>query len=526
MELLVSHFILGVIVGMTGLCAGWWLHGRMSSQQTFVGQNDESLIRELMSSLHCLSHRMAADVDEHNHSVGEVDRELAQVRDPGASKVSELVDRLISANRSVQSKLNETEQKLDELSQKMEFHASEARTDVLTGLANRRAFQEEAAQFLAAHREKDEVFSLVMIDVDRFKQVNDVHGHPFGDDVLRSVGAILRENMRGRDLVTRYGGEEFAILMPKTGIADARRGAENVREIVEKTRFQFGNKSLHLTISLGVAEILPFEEMAGILKRADQAMYAAKHAGRNRLYWHDGTLPHPLRASQHRSSEERNEVVAASQAAISLAVTSPPATLKCAEPVTTTPAAAAESKERARETENHLRAHDVDLDILNNVGNKTMFCQNVHRRLAEFHRGGPTFATILLSVDDAEALTRKYGDATSKTVMGVVAQAIRERLREMDLVARYNELTFGMVLPDATLRNAICIGERLRKAIKETVMDVEGKSLRFTVSLGIVEAAEGDEMANHVERARGELEKAQHGGGNRIGFVANSLVAS
>ena len=451
MDLLVSHVVLSIVVGVAGLCAGWWLHGRLPVDRTFAGQHDEGLIREWMSGLHGLSHRMAADVNEHNSHVGEVDRELTQARDQGSSKVSELVDRLILANRSVQTKLTETEGKLDELSQKMEHHASEARTDVLTGLSNRRAFQEEAVRVLSNYRETDEAFALVMIDIDRFKQVNDVHGHPFGDEVLRSVGAILRDSMRGRDLVTRYGGEEFAILMTRTNLADARRGAESVREIIEKTRFQFGGKALNLTISLGVAEIQPFEDMAGILKRTDQAMYAAKHAGRNRVYWHDGTLPHPLLVLQLRAAEEPRD------------------------------------------------------DSLSHA---------------------PAFVTILLCVDGCEDIAREYGHAACKMALGVAAQAIRERLREMDLVARYSDFTFGMVLPDATLRNAICIGERLRKAVKETVLELEEKSLQFTVSLGIVEAADGDEMATLVERACRQLEQAQQSGGNRTGFAASALVAS
>ncbi len=525
MDPVVSQLILSVVVGGAGLCAGWWLHGRLPEKRTFANQNDEGLIRELMSSLHGLSKRMAADVGEHNNHVGQVDRELSHAREQGSNKVSELVDRLIMANRSVQTKLTETEGKLDELSKKMEHHACEARTDVLTGLANRRAFQEAAARILAKFRESDEVFSLIMIDIDRFKQVNDTHGHPFGDEVLRSVGGILRDQLRGRDLVTRYGGEEFAVLMPGTHIADARRGAENVREVIEKTRFQFGAKSLNVTISLGVAEILPFEDMAGLLKRADQAMYAAKNAGRNRLYWHDGTLPHPWRAQQQRADDQLQEPAIANGQMQLGPVTPTPQTATANDAVQPPPAPANEES-GGGDPSHRVQASDVDLDVLNNLGNKTMFCQSVHRRLAEFHRGGTTFSTILLQVDGVDEITRRHGDTACKMALGVVAQAIRERLREMDLVARYNDFTFGMVMPDAMLRNAICIGERLRKTVKDTVVCIDGESLRFTVSLGVVEASDGDEMATLVERARGQLEQAQRSGGDRTGFAAGALVAS
>jgi diguanylate cyclase len=181
----------------------------------------------------------------------------------------------------------------------------------------------------------------------------------------------------------------------------------------------------------------------------------------------------------------------------------------------------------SQETEDDvLQASDIDVDLLNNIGNKTMFCQSVHRRIAEFKRGGARFSTLLLCVDNSQELVRSNGEPTWKLVMGVVAQAIRGRLREMDLMARYNEGTFGMILPDASLRNAICVGERLRKTVDNTTIQLDGKMLRFTVSVGAVEVEESDEMATLVERARTQLDKAQNLGGNRTGYATTGLVAS
>jgi diguanylate cyclase len=473
---------------------------------------------------------MAADVGEHNTEVGNVDRELERVAGGSAAKVDELVQRLVAAYRSVQSKLTQTEGKLDELSNKMEYHASEARTDVLTGLANRRAFQEEAARAEQRFRESGQAFSLIMIDIDRFKQVNDVHGHPFGDDVLRGVGEILLQQFRGRDLVSRYGGEEFAILMPATPVAEARRIAETVREVVENAPFDYSGESLNLTISLGVAEIGPQDNMPELLKRADQAMYTAKNSGRNQVYWHDGTLPQPMRAAnaQRVRSVNLSGVPTGEESSVAPQVRPALATAE-ADSVNQTPEeqqteAAHDADEPA--PENVLPANKVDMDLLNNMGNKTMFCQNVHRRIAEFHRGGTVFSTILLSIDQDKQIIRTHGEQAWKVTMGVVAQAIRNRLREMDLVARYNDATFGMVLPEASLRNGICIGERLRKTVEETAVEFEGTVFSFTVSLGVVEVEDGDEMATLVERARGQLEQAQSGGGNRTGFSASALIAS
>ena len=149
-----------------------------------------------------------------------------------------------------------------------------------------------------------------------------------------------------------------------------------------------------------------------------------------------------------------------------------------------------------------LDAAGIDLEVLGNLNNKTMFCQNVHRRISEWNRGGSPFSTILLSIDNYSQLARDYGPQAADLALGVVAQTIRNSVRGMDLVARYDDKTFGLLLPDAVLRNAICIGERLRKDVRRTGIMIEGKTVHFTISLGIVEVSDGDVMASLLERAR------------------------
>ena len=181
------------------------------------------------------------------------------------------------------------------------------------------------------------------------------------------------------------------------------------------------------------------------------------------------------------------------------------------------------------QTENlphELQGDDIDMEVLNNIGTKTMYCQSIHRRISEFRRGGSPFSSILLQIDGHDEILRVHGDATWKLCMGVVAEAIRDRLRQMDMVALYDDLTFGLVMPDASLREAVCIGERLRKTVENTSVQVNGHTLQFTVSLGIVEVAEEDELATLVARVRQQLEQVQSGGGNRTGFSAQPLVAS
>ncbi len=521
MEQVIAHIISGLVAGAICLGVGWWLRGRSAESSSGKKGGEEGMLRELLSSVHALSLRVAADVGEHHTTVQRVDTELQTHETQTISQVGDLVERLLTANRTVQDKLTDTEAKLDALSNRMEHCASEARTDVLTGLANRRAFQEEIARVHDNYRQAVANFSLIMIDIDRFKQVNDAHGHPFGDEVLHGLGEILLDNFRGRDIVTRYGGEEFAVLLPATEIADARRMAESVREIIERSRFEYSGKSLNLTVSMGVAEMASGEGTQDLLKRADQAMYAAKHSGRNRVYWHDGILAHPLRFPQKRGSDEApNGGVLAGPAGSGNTLQGPAMRV-----VSDNPDLDQQLVNTEKLDHETIGSGDVDLELLSNLGTKTMFCQGVHRRIAEFKRGGAAFTALMLQVDQHEELARRYGDQAWKLIMGVVAQAIRSNLREMDLVSCYNDSTFGMVLPNAKLRSAILVGERLRKRIMATTLQLGGRSVKFTISVGVVEADGADEMAALVERARQRLEEAQQNGGNRTGFAVDALTA-
>ncbi len=158
--------------------------------------------------------------------------------------------------------------------------------DVLTGLYTR-AWLEETLERLAQRSDRgDAQFSLIMADVDHFKAVNDTWGHVAGDRVLQKVGAMLRAALRPTDSATRYGGEEFVIVLP--GVAEAQvaaRVAERIREAARATVLmpELGAGSPRLTISLGVAARRPHEDGKELLRRADEAMYRAKRAGRDRV---------------------------------------------------------------------------------------------------------------------------------------------------------------------------------------------------------------------------------------------------
>lgn len=155
----------------------------------------------------------------------------------------------------------------------------ESHTDALTGLPNRRAFDEAIAVLGQGRRGHDHGGSLLLLDLDRFKDYNDRFGHQAGDAVLRQVGALLRHAVRPSDLPARYGGEEFAVLLPEAGIEEAMQVAERIVRAFRAAAWP----GRAVTISVGAAALAASESADALVGRADAALYAAKAAGRDRV---------------------------------------------------------------------------------------------------------------------------------------------------------------------------------------------------------------------------------------------------
>ena len=158
-------------------------------------------------------------------------------------------------------------------------------TDPLTGAFNRRTFLELAEKEIARTRRAIGSLSLMMLDVDHFKQINDRNGHLAGDEVLKRVVSVVMMALRKEDMLVRYGGEEFCILLPNTAIDRAMIMAERTRDAIEQAHFMFNELTLRVTVSVGVATLSSegSEGVETLVSRADEALYSAKRAGRNRV---------------------------------------------------------------------------------------------------------------------------------------------------------------------------------------------------------------------------------------------------
>ncbi|WP_369602682.1 GGDEF domain-containing protein [Hahella sp. SMD15-11] len=158
-----------------------------------------------------------------------------------------------------------------------------AMTDALTGAGNKRAFDYNLHREVALARRHRTELSLIMFDVDWFKRINDTYGHAAGDEVLREMSELVRDNLRQTDQLFRFGGEEFVVLLGKTNLPQARLVAERIRTAVANYTFLKGKEDIRTSISAGITHLQAGDTRDTLIRRADDALYEAKRSGRNRV---------------------------------------------------------------------------------------------------------------------------------------------------------------------------------------------------------------------------------------------------
>ncbi|MDE1147474.1 MAG: GGDEF domain-containing protein [Azospirillaceae bacterium] len=206
--------------------------------------------------------------------------------------MTEHARRVAARNQFLQTQLSNSTREIETMRRDLDTVRREAMTDALTELANRKQFDQALREAAANAMEHGQPMCLAMIDIDFFKKFNDEHGHVVGDQVLKLVARTLKDTVRGRDTAARFGGEEFAIILPDTGLEEALVFAERTRVTIANRRIvkrTTGTAIGNITLSVGVARYEPGESLVRLIQRADEALYRAKHEGRNQVRAHVGS---------------------------------------------------------------------------------------------------------------------------------------------------------------------------------------------------------------------------------------------
>jgi len=192
---------------------------------------------------------------------------------------------LATSNKRLQTDLLCSRYQMEEQARQIDHIRREAYTDALSQVANRKAFDEKLHLLLAAWNRHRQPFVLIMADLDHLKRINDAHGHQAGDQVIQRVGGMLKEWSRAGDIVARYGGDEFAILLPNTLLADGMKLAEEIRNkaAARGSQVTYRGEEVALSLSIGVAMVADGDDAGAIVQRADAGLYRSKHLGRNQV---------------------------------------------------------------------------------------------------------------------------------------------------------------------------------------------------------------------------------------------------
>jgi diguanylate cyclase (GGDEF)-like protein len=265
---------------------GYVLGRRRTTPQTRSRSQTRHEIERAMSvaqELEAIAYRLRKSMAFHVPSIVKFNSQLKQWERKSDVSWQQLCDRADDLLKPAMRLSTEISNAYSDLLQQMTHLSAfaELRTDPLTGVANRRAFDDQLERMLKSHQDSQEPpLGIAMLDLDHFKLVNDEQGHLAGDRILQDLAQLLKPVLREGDLLARFGGEEFVILMPRTPLRSACSLAERVRQRVEE--------KLDTTISIGVAANIPGESSTDLLSRADAALYNAKQEGRNCVSLHEG----------------------------------------------------------------------------------------------------------------------------------------------------------------------------------------------------------------------------------------------
>lgn len=273
------------VIGLALASAFGFIVGKLRRQQkqanatAAAAEHEIRRAREIVNDFEGIAQQLNQAMQAHQRSVVQFKGRLNSVasgrREKDWADLSAETERILRPTLALADQVARSYDQLKQQSN-MLLNLHESRIDPLTGVGNRRMFNDAYEAQFALDNRYGNAFSLIMLDIDHFKEINDTRGHLHGDNALTSLGGLLAEAARGTDQVARYGGEEFTVILPETDRQEAAEFAERLRRQIEE--------QLLLTVSVGVASSGDFGSSETLLEAADRALYAAKEAGRNRVF--------------------------------------------------------------------------------------------------------------------------------------------------------------------------------------------------------------------------------------------------
>jgi diguanylate cyclase (GGDEF)-like protein len=450
--------------------------------------------RKVLSSLEQLAAQLVQDVEGHGRRLQHISSDIQDESNQSLASVTGAVTQILDATEDIQRRVATTEKRIAHEAGTVKMQAILSHTDLLTSLPNRRAFEAELER--AATRPKNRALcTVVFVDLDKFARVNTEYGHEGGDVVLRQAAGIIKAMLRGKDLVARYGGDSFALLLSETTLHDALPMAERIRKLLEKKQFSQGSRPLHITASLGIAQLNQQEMVEADVTRVEAALDKARNGGGNICYRHDGQSCFPVSSAFHAAENEaRPESI--SLASIWRDSTNPqPATTSDA---TSQPAAAPKGEEEPV------------------LSGRSLFASNLNRRLAEWKRGGNAVSVAVMQVDQMLELVSRFGEQGEGFLRQVMGRLLEAATRDMDERCEFEDGLFALLLPATDEANALAVVDRLRTQIRQCKVRMGNDLWDLTASIGLAHCTVASRVMDIMRSAEAAMQEAASLGGDAI----------
>lgn len=451
------------------------------------------IYRQVLSSLEVLATELAGEVKGHGQRLQQITGELQSEHGTDATTVTHAVTQILDATNEVQNRLATTEDRIESQAKTMHMQAILTHADLLTSLPNRRALE---AELVRASTEKNgrALCTLMFVDVDRFASVNTEYGHQGGDVILRQVAGKLKQLIRGRDMVARYGGDTFAVLLIQTTMHDALPVAERVRQTLFEAQFSHGTRPLRLTASVGIAQLDGQEMRAPVVARVEEALAAAQAAGGNVCYRHDGHECCAVSAAfQVRQKQQEAEE------SLSLATLWRDSTLE----------ESGRGLQERKAPENETAADPT-------LSGRSLFAGNLTRRLAEWKRGGPGVSVAMVRIDQMSDLVNRFGPQGQNFLRQVVGRLLEATTRDMDERCEFEDGLFALILPGADNSNALAVAERLRLQVRQCKVRMGRDLWDLTASIGVAHCTVAVRVMDIMLSAEAAMNEAAKQGGDAV----------
>lgn len=484
--------IAGMLAGVTAVAS---LMTPRAARERFESPKKDSDNREQMQSvarqLQVISNRVAGNLDEHTNTVADLGGQITETSSDAPEQIIMSINEIIEANQEIQNQLAEAQSQILEQSEMIENASKQARTDALTGLANRRALDEYLTDCLK--NSNGRVVGLLLTDIDHFKNFNDTYGHTTGDAVLASFARAITQ-VCGEDCYpARYGGEEFAVVIAGASTEEIVSISAKIRHYASEQVISYDDLELNVTASGGLCIVKPGDDLNSAYERSDRGLYRSKEMGRNRGYWIENgeMLPFPVPGKESTEVEpvEKKEDATDSRSAAK----------KSRQPEESE--AVVEKKEPSpREPEQAASPDSSTSEVLD----LQTFLGKLEGYIDQLKRADLPGTGIMV-----EALG--FDDPASEEVMQgweTTVSLVQANLRGIDAVCLFRQHTLCIFFPGCSQDAALERTSRIQQTLYNELPDWESGAAPTRFSLAVAQVTQHDTSAEFLNRLETALDEA------------------